>query len=167
FADGTLVETEQLRSPEEVLEEVRRAIAVFGGRKSILRVGMGGGIYNMRILKALQERMGDNVKIEIVDETSTTPGTGEIPSPELKDIAAAVKIALKNGQSLKRRVEVNPAPGEIKQLQRKSRKINGNITISRQLAEKVALGELTLEAAVEEQVGGNGGHRDKKGAFNR
>jgi hypothetical protein len=167
FADGTLVDTERLGSPEEVLETVQRFISIYGGRKSIVRVGMGGGIYHMRILRSLQEALGDDVVIETIDETATTPETGTMPSPELKDIVAAVNIALKNGDSLKRRVNVNPTEGEIKQLQRASRKLNGNITISRELAVRVALGELTLDAAVKEQATKNGLNRDKKAAFNR
>lgn len=167
FADGRLVETGQLDSPEEVLKAAYRAIAVYRGSKSILRVGMGGGIYNKRILKTLQENLGKGVVIETVDETDTTPGVGAVTSRELRDIAAAVNIAAKNGVALRRRVDVNPKPGEIKQLQVESRKLNGDITISKELAEKVALGELTLEDAVEEQAGRNGVHRDKNDAFNR
>lgn len=167
FADETLVETEQLRSPEEVLGAVQRVMAVYGGSRPILRVGTGGGIYRERILRTLQGGMGGEVKIEVVDETATTPETGEIPSPELKDIVAAVNIAMKNGRSLRERIMVNPKPGEIKQLQKESRKINGSITISKELAEKVALGVLSLEDAVEEHAGRNGHHRERKPAFNR
>ncbi len=167
FVDGRLMETSQLESPEDVLKSAHRAISVYQGRKSILRVGMGGGIYSKRILKTLQENLGEAVVIEAVDETDTTPGAGEITSRGLRDIEAAVNIAAKNGVALRRRVDVNPKPGEIKQLQVESRKLNGDITISKELAEKVALGELTLEDAVEEQAGRNDVHRDKNGTFNR
>lgn len=167
FADGELVETEQLRSPEEVLDAVRRVLSVYRGRKSILRVGTGGGVYNKRILRTLQGHIGDEVEIEIVDETATTPEPREITSPEFRDIVAAVNIAMKTGQYLKERVVVKAEPGEIKQLQKESRKLNGNITISKELAEKVALGVISLEDAVEAQSSRNGHYRDRKLAFNR
>ncbi len=156
FAGGRLVETAKLGSPDKVLETVNFALDVYKSRRTILRVGKGGGIYKRRILKTLQENLGDDVIIELIDETATTPGAGEMPSPEKRDIIAAVKIAMKNGVALKRRIKVHPKSGEIKQVQTESRKLNGEITISKELAEKVAVGELTLEDAVEEQAGRQG-----------
>ena len=48
-------------------------------------------------------------------------------------------------------VELQPTEGEVKELQRRSRiKSQGRVTISLDLARKVALGELTLEEAIDE-----------------
>ena len=47
-------------------------------------------------------------------------------------------------------VELQPTEGEVKELQRRSRiKSQGRVTISSDLARKVALGELTLAEAIE------------------
>ncbi len=167
FADGVLVEVEQLRSPEKVLEATQRIIEVYKGKKHVIRVGMGGGVYNKRIIKVLQENLQSKVSIEGVDETATTPSLGEISSSDLKDIIAAVNIAMKKGRMLKQLVDVKPKLGEIKQVQKESRKLNGSITISKELAKKVASGELTLEKAVEKQAEGNGFNRDKNAPYNR
>jgi hypothetical protein len=47
-------------------------------------------------------------------------------------------------------VELQPTEGEVKELQRRSRiKSQGRVTISSDLARKVALGELTLAEAID------------------
>lgn len=142
LGDGKVILVEGLNSPEEVQEAVERILNIYSGEEVIFRVGKGGGIYKTRILKALQE--GFSHPIETVDEERTTP----IVEPALKDIMAAVNIAIKRGKALKKKVELYPKPGEIRNLQKKSRALSGTITISKALAEKVARGELTLEEAI-------------------
>ncbi|MEE8168808.1 MAG: hypothetical protein V3T58_08070 [Candidatus Hydrothermarchaeales archaeon] len=162
LADGVIVEADRLKSPEEVLGAVDEALDAYPGGTVLIRVGKGGGIYKNRILKALQNL---DAHIEMVDETSTTPDLKMASSPELKDIIAAVNIALKKGHSLKGTIELLPKQGEIKELQKESRKLSGNITISKELAERVAKGELSLEDAVKEHKNGNS--RERKAPFHR
>ncbi|MFQ6105664.1 MAG: hypothetical protein ACE5NL_01155, partial [Candidatus Hydrothermarchaeaceae archaeon] len=136
----------RLNAPEDILAILKDIFKVYSA-DVLFKVGTGGGIYRKRILKMLQDNF--DFRIEMVDESSTTPsavGAGSISS--FKDAIAAVNIALKEGRVLVNRVRLSPTAGEIRNLQKESRKFSGNITISKKLAARVALGELTLEEAV-------------------
>ncbi|MFH1774484.1 MAG: hypothetical protein ABH874_05960 [Methanobacteriota archaeon] len=140
--DSKVIETYNLNSPEDVLRRIRDVLAMHSAGEIVIRVGEGGGIYKLRILKLLQENL--RTRIETVDETSTTP-------PGKSNAAAAVNIALKEGRPLDEKIELSPKSGEIKNLQQESRALSGNITISKKLAEEVAKGRLSLEKALEIQ----------------
>ncbi|OPY27398.1 MAG: hypothetical protein A4E31_01180 [Methanomassiliicoccales archaeon PtaU1.Bin030] len=82
----------------------------------------------------------------MVDETSTTRRTEE------PDADAAVSIALGTGYRLPFPPEVRPTPGEVRDIQRLSRiESGGRVTISYDLAESVAKGELSLQEALRAQ----------------
>jgi hypothetical protein len=150
--DRKVQEVRRATSPEDVLrvlEEILEAYADWEGGPFLIKVGDGGGIYRRRILKLLQERFRG--RVSLVDERETTPAAGEEASPYHRDITAAIHIALREGKALKEIVEVRVSSREIKDLQRRSRILSRDLTISRGLAERVAKGELTLEEAVEEQ----------------
>ncbi|MBI5253355.1 MAG: hypothetical protein HY930_03030 [Euryarchaeota archaeon] len=140
--DGKIIETQNLNSPEDVLKCIKDFLAVHSANEFIVRVGGGGGIYKLQILKLLQENL--RLRTEIVDETSTTPAGKS-------NTTAAINIALKEGRPLSEKIKLSPKPGEIKNLQKESRLLSGNITISRKLAEEVAKGKLSLEEAIEIQ----------------
>ncbi len=147
LGDNLVVEAHHLNAPEEVLETVNNMLDIYSGETTRIRVGNGGGVYRLRILKLLQENLA--FPIETIDENSTTPALGRgNGSPALRDILAAINIALKEGMLLKEKVQLEPHRGEIKNLQHASRQLSGNITISRKLAERVAKGELTIEKAI-------------------
>ncbi len=149
LGDGKVIHSELLRSPEDVLEASNRALGTYSGKSVTFRVGRGGGVYKARILKILQENF--DTTIEVVDESHTTPMDAGAAS--LKDIAAAINIAMKQGRLLKQKIEVSPTDGEIKNIQRDSREISGNITINKELAERVAKGEITIDEAIKTQRG--------------
>jgi hypothetical protein len=147
LGDGKVIHSELLRSPEDVLEASKKAINSYSGKNITFRVGRGAGVYKARILKILQENF--DIPIEVVDESHTTPAdTGKASA---KDIEAAISIAMKQGRLLKQKIEVSPTEGEIKNIQSDSREISGNITINKELAERVAKGEITIEKAIEVQ----------------
>lgn len=143
--DSKVIETYNLNSPEDVLRRIKDVLVMHSAGEIVIRVGEGGGIYKLRILKLLQENL--RMRIETVDETSTTPVGKEASS----NADAAVNIALKEGHQLGEKVKLSPKSGEIKNLQQESRALSGNITISKKLAEEVAKGRLSLEEALEIQ----------------
>jgi hypothetical protein len=146
--DDMVIQVHHLTALEDIVGVVKNTLGMYNGEKTIIRVGKGGGIYRNRILMLLQKNF--DLTIELVDETSTTPALGK-ETGLIKDIVAAINIALKKGQVLKGKVDLAPKMGEIKNIQKESRALSGNITISKKLAEKVAKGELTVEEAVELQ----------------
>lgn len=132
-------------SPQDIKGIVHRILSLHKPREALVRLGSGGGVYRMQVLKSLGEIRG--VTVELVDEHSTSKNSSTGPRPD-KNAGAALNIALKKGVLLESPIAQGIKPGEIKNIQRDSRAESGDSTISRALARKVAKGELSLEEAI-------------------
>ncbi len=141
LGDGEDIDTRVAASPEAVAEVVRTALLAFPSERVRLRVGHGDPTNRNRTINALAPL---GLPVEIVDEKGTTRRT---PTP---DRDAAVEIARSRGVRAARYYAVEPTPGELREIQRKSRlSSDGKVTISKELARRVARGDLTLAQAVE------------------
>ena len=130
----------------DAAEVVRREVE--DDPQAVVRIGDGARLQGARIVEAL-----DDVRVELVDETGTTPslGTG---TRGMGDVLAAVNIARREGEPIDSR-EIEPSDGEIRVIQDRSReRSDENREIDAPLARRVALGELTLDDALRE-------HRDR------
>ncbi|WP_331234992.1 RuvC family protein [Natronorarus salvus] len=126
----------------DAAEVVRREVE--DDPEAIVRIGDGARLQGARIVEAI-----DGVRVELVDETGTTPslGTG---TRGMGDVLAAVNIARRKGEPIDSR-EIEPSDGEIRVIQDRSReRSDENREIDAPLARRVALGELTLDEAIEE-----------------
>jgi hypothetical protein len=117
----------------------------------LVRVGHGARIISTQLINAL---VAQGISVELVDESGTSPylgrGTG---GTAISDIVAAINIAHTQGKRMGRQA-LRPSKGEIRSIQEKSRELSeGRTTISRLLAEKVALGEITIRQALIEHSG--------------
>lgn len=124
-----------------VVETIRRETATDPG--AVVKVGDGARHVGARIVNELED-----VRVELVDETGTTPylGTG---SRGMGDVVAAINIARLEGESLDRR-EIDPTAGELQRIKDRSReRSDAARTIDEELARRVAAGELTIEEALE------------------
>ncbi len=140
LGDGEVLDTYLAPSPEAVREQVRTALRTFPAKQVRVRVGHGDRTNRNRILNVLA---ADGLRVEIVDEAGTTHRT---PQP---DLDAAVDIARTPGVRVEPPFEVRPTPGEVREIQRRSRvQSGGQVTISSELADAVARGKLTLDAAI-------------------
>jgi len=113
----------------------------------IVRVGDGSRIESAKLVNNIED-----VQVELVDETGTTPylGTG---SRGMGDVLAAVNIARLDGEVVDAR-EIEPTEGELQVIKDRSREESEeNRAIDELLARRVAAGELTIEEALAE-------HRD-------
>ncbi|MFW6435030.1 MAG: hypothetical protein ACOCY1_01485 [Halovenus sp.] len=131
--------------PDRVADVVQEEIE--DAPNPLVRIGDGARLIGARIVDEL-----DDVPVELVDETGTTPylGTGV---RGLGDVLAAVNIARIEGEEIDSR-EIEPTAGEIKRIQEQSREQSEeNRTIDGELARRVARGELTIREALDE-------HRD-------
>lgn len=143
LGDGDVLDTYLAPSPEAVRDQVRTAMRTFPAKRVRVRVGHGDPTNRNRILNSLAD---DGLPVEIVDEAGTTHRT---PQP---DRDAAVDIARTPGVRVAPPFEVRPTPGEIREIQRRSRvQSGGEVTISSALADDVARGALTLDEAVARQ----------------
>jgi len=125
-----------------IREEVAEAV------DPVVRVGDGARLQGAQLVNELED-----VRVELVDETGTTPylGTG---ARGMGDVLAAVNIARRNGTVVEER-DIEPTPGELKVIKSRSReRSSDNREIDEELARRVAAGELTIDEALAE-------HRDE------
>lgn len=139
FANGILLRRFLANSPEEAIHFVELFVKEWKIGEVIVRIGHGARLVRNRIINTLR---GMNVCIEIVDETSTTSAD---------DTISAFSIAKIPGRVVEREFSVEPKKGEIRDIQRKSRIMSGDITISKSLAKKVLKGEMEMKEAIERQ----------------
>jgi hypothetical protein len=121
---------------EVVREEIEDAI------DPLVRIGDGARMVGTRIIDDLED-----VPVELVDETGTTPylGTG---ARGMGDVLAAVNIARMEGERIESR-DIEPTAGEIQTIKDRSRDASEhNRAIDEALARRVATGELTVEEAL-------------------
>jgi hypothetical protein len=141
--DGQVLATYHAPSPEGVARIVRDALGTFPSARRRVRIGHGDRTNRNRILNSLAR---EGLPTEIVDEAGTTDRTQE------PDIDAAIKIAFVPGVRATPPYDVEPTPGEVREIQRKSRMSSeGVVTISKELASRVARGEITLDEAIRKQ----------------
>ncbi|MCD6299526.1 MAG: hypothetical protein J7L93_02820 [Thermoplasmata archaeon] len=144
FADGMLFRRFTSRSPQDAVDFISSFIRNCGGADVTVRIGHGARLVRNRIINGI---MNVTSRIEMVDETSTTPASTR------DDMLAASSIALTPGRVISSKLSVEPKDGEIKDTQRKSRIMSGDVTISKELAKKVLKGEMGMKKAIDRQRG--------------
>ncbi|MFB6191815.1 MAG: hypothetical protein ABEI11_00665 [Haloarculaceae archaeon] len=126
----------------DAAEVVRRETE--GAPDPLVRIGDGARLQGARLVDAL-----DDVPVELVDETGTTPYLGR-GARGMGDVLAAANIARLDGERVDSR-DVEPTPGEIQAIKNRSReRSEGGRTIPAALARRVADGDLTIEEALAE-----------------
>jgi hypothetical protein len=108
----------------------------------VVRIGDGARLRSATLINDLED-----VRVELVDETGTTPylGTG---SRGMGDVLAAVNIARIEGEPIESR-EIEPTAGELQLIKDRAREQSEtNRAIDELLARRVAAGELTIEEAL-------------------
>ncbi len=139
-ADGSVVEEVQLPNIYSVREFVDGVARDYLWDVLIVRVGNGDMVNRNRIINSLL----DDYRVEMVDEKNTTESITN------KDIESAKQIAFSRGNPVREKLNTIVSEGYIREIQRKSRiESQGRITISRELARKVALGEMSMRMAIE------------------
>ncbi|WP_251328662.1 hypothetical protein [Haloplanus pelagicus] len=132
----------------DAVDVVRREVA--DAVDPLVRIGDGARLQGARLVNDL-----DDVTVELVDETGTTPylGTG---ARGMGDVLAAVNIARLEGERVDSR-EVDPTAGELQRIKDRSRRVStDDRTIDDRLARRVAAGDLTVEEALDEHREGQG-----------
>ncbi|MBE0524698.1 MAG: hypothetical protein IBX40_10250 [Methanosarcinales archaeon] len=144
--DGQVVEVHHVTA-REVTNVILQILEEYPNENTIIKIGNGARLVRTQLINSLHDL---NIPIEVVDETGTSPSMGRgLHSSEVSDIIAAINIAKLTGIVVGKQ-EVEPSMGEIKRIQEYSREhSNGKASIPRDLARKVAKGELTIEEAIE------------------
>jgi len=140
YGNEKLIRSFVAKSPEKAANFIKTFIRDVEAKDVIVKIGNGARIIRNRIINLLKD---EKIKIEVVNEASV---------PRIDDDAlAASSIALAKGVEIKGKLSVEPKEGEIREMQRLSRIKSKNITISKELAKKVLMGEIGLEEAIERQ----------------
>ena len=126
----------------DAVETIRTEVA--DAVDPLVRIGDGARLQGARLVNDL-----DDVTVELVDETGTTPylGTG---ARGMGDVLAAVNIARLAGDRIDSR-EIDPTAGELQRIKDRSRQVSSDDrSIDDALARRVAAGDLTVEEALDE-----------------
>ena len=149
LADGTVLVRSVAESPEAVRTMVGGIVKEYPTANVIVRIGHGDRTNRNRIFNSLWD---DGYKLEIVDERNTTRRS------HTPDEDAAEEIAMTRGYRPCKRQDNEPCDGEIRNIQRLSRlESSGSLTVSKDLAKKVAKGELSMRDAIDLQKNSNNG----------
>jgi hypothetical protein len=146
-ADGTVVAAFQVPLADAAATIRREADEA---PDPLIRIGDGARLRSAQLVNDL-----DDLTVELVDETGTTPylGTG---ARGMGDVLAAVNIARRAGEVTDSR-EIEPTAGELQRIKDRSREASENgRTIDEGLARRVAAGELTIGEALAAHRGGDG-----------
>ncbi len=135
----------------EVCPLVKNIIREYKDKALLVRIGHGARLIRSRLINELLDL---GLRIEMVDETGTTPHLGRgVHGQVVSDIIAATNIARIKGKNVGKQY-IEPSQGEVRVIQEHSRAYsNGRMTIPRLLARAVAKGEMTLDEAVERHNG--------------
>jgi hypothetical protein len=129
----------------DAAEVVRREVE--DAADPLVRIGDGARLVGSRVIDDIED-----VPVELVDETGTTPYLGS-GARGMGDVLAAANIARREGEAITSR-DIEPTAGELTRIKDRSREASDtNRAIDADLARKVAAGELTIEEALAE-------HRD-------
>ena len=148
--DKILLQKTFVKSPEDVAGIVKRFLKEYPSNQTIIRIGNGSIITRNRIINSL---IPLEIPIEIVDETKTTSYQQKRGSD--RDSNAAATIASISGGKVQQKLPLEPTKGEIRNVQRKSRKLtDGKFTISEKAALNVLNGKISLREAIEKEAPG-------------
>ncbi len=147
IGDGIVLLRSVAESPEGVSDLVENVSREYPNANMVVRIGHGDKTNRNRIFNGLWDQ---GHRLEIVDERNTTKRS------HTPDEDAATEIAMTPGYSPRKRQEVEPCQGEIRNIQRISRlESSGSLTVSKDLAKKVAIGEISLRDAIDTQKNGS------------
>lgn len=142
--DGVLILKTQVKSPENVVKNVKRFIKEYPAHEYFLRIGHGSLLIRNRIINSL---IPLEIPIEIVDESKTT--SSQQTQRAHRDKEAAATIAMIKGGRVQRRLPLKPTRGAIRNVQEKSRQMtNGQFSITQQQAKHVLKGDMSLQEAI-------------------
>jgi len=141
LADGIVVGSAQLEQIELVADHITGLASAVKHQRMCVKVGDGAPLLRDRIINQLILRGIETLQ---VSEYKTSSG-----SRKKTHLHAATRIALMGGNRIYSVRELNPTDGDLREIKRQSRiQSSGNLTISTELARRVACGELSLDEAI-------------------
>jgi len=126
----------------DAIDRISTELERRGAANPVVRVGDGARLQGGRLINELED-----VRVELVDESGTTPYLGP-GARGMGDVIAAINIARLEGEPIDSR-QIEPTDGELQRIKDRSREHSErNRAIDETLARRVARGELTIESAL-------------------
>jgi hypothetical protein len=155
IGDGLILGKAQLEGVDDAVDRIMSISRAIEHESLVIRVGNGSKTIANRIINTCMAR---GLFVQRVDESRTSVGV-----PRHAHSSAALRIARLPGRAIKEKQRVCPTNGEIRDIQRRSRKESrGRTTIPSDLARAVAVGRLTIDDAIRRHIGEN---HDSSGIF--
>jgi hypothetical protein len=143
--DGRVLGSGQLESVDATIDRICTITGDIEHERITVRIGDGSRTISNRLANICLAR---GLPVERVDEARTSEGL-----PRHQHHASAARIAQLGGTPIRSKQPVVPTPGEVKEVQRLSRRHSGGrVTISQRLAQAVAVGRLSMEEAIHRQL---------------
>jgi len=143
--DGRILGTAQFESVDATVDRICKLSEDIRHTSLRVRIGDGSRTISNRLANVCLAR---GLKVERVDERRTSQGL-----QRNQHHASAARIAKMNGAPVTQKQPVVPTHGEVKEVQRLSRRVSGGqVTISQRLAQAVAVGRLSMEEAIGRQL---------------
>jgi hypothetical protein len=144
LADGNPIGVEQMEGVDETVDRICELVTLIPHGRAVVRIGDGSPTVGTRLSNICLAR---GLGVERVDERRTSVGT-----PRHQHHHSAARIARMAGKSVTSRTPVRPTQGEVKEIQRLSRRASeGILTLPNELAQAVAVGRLSMTEALDEQ----------------
>lgn len=141
FGDEKLLGKSVHESIEATVRALIGHIESYAPRRVLVRIGHGSPLHRDQLVNAFLLR---GYPVQQVNEYRTSQGTARNAHAN-----SALKIARMPGQPVVEWREVEPSEGEVRNIQRISRRRSrGSLTISAHLARRVSQGEMTLDEAL-------------------
>lgn len=144
--DGMTLGKAQLEGVDDTVDSIMRISKSIEHESLIVRVGNGSKTIANRIINTCVVR---GLPVQLVNESRTSIGV-----PRHAHSSAALRIAQLLGEPINQKQKVRPTNGEIRDIQRRSRRHSlGRTTIPSTLARAVAMGRLSLDDAIRDHLG--------------
>jgi len=141
IGDGLVLGRVQLEGVDDTVIHIERLRTAIEHEGLTVRVGDGSTTIANRIINLCLAR---GYPVERVDERRTSHGVSRH-----QHSSAAIRIARIEGEEVRRRQRVSPTEGEVREIQRRSRRASGGrTTIPGDLARAVAVGRLSMVEAI-------------------
>tara|TARA_B100001093_G_scaffold101433_2_gene93613 strand:- start:60255 stop:60941 length:687 start_codon:yes stop_codon:yes gene_type:complete len=143
LADGVVLGVSQLEFIEDVAQHIKTIAERIQCRSWRVRIGNGAPLIRDQIIN---DCLTNSMHVEQVNEAKTSRGL-----LRHNHVVSAIRIALIRGSEVTEFREITPTDGDIREIQRQSRKrSNGRKTISSQQAYEVAIGQVSMDEALNE-----------------
>ncbi len=136
---GQTIDSGTVSRPEGLYPLVSSTMDAVSPSRTVLRIGHGDPVNRDRCIRSLFALVD---VVQVVDESRTS---GKCSTDH---IDAAETIARCEGEMLDTVPDVHHSAGSLREIQRVSRRLSGDVTISTSLAEEVAHGRLSMEEAI-------------------